>query len=100
MCISCYRHRSETTQHIHFAMLPIIERNNIKTFCAKDLINRRELHDCQVELAKYLESKNICRVTDLLNGRTIRDSNGRAYSVKQLKMHRMERNISYERGRF
>ena len=100
ICISCYRHRSETTQHLHFAFLPVLKRGDKQSFCAKDLINRRELHDCQVELAKYLESKNICRVTDLLNGRTIRDSNGRAYSVKQLKMRRMERSISYERGRF
>ncbi len=112
VCISCYIHKSETTEHIHYAFLPVLERSSVDTatgtvtrtqsFCAKDLLNRDELKECQAELGEYLESKGICRKRDILNGQTRKDSNGRAYSVRELKeqSRNRSRNYSYGRGRF
>ena len=85
VCISAYIHHSETTDHIHFAFLPVIERNGKKTFCEKEVIGRSDLKTFHEDLANYLEKKGICKRSDILNGATIRDSSGRALSVNELK---------------
>ena len=83
--VSAYIHRSETTPHLHFAFLPVIERDGQKTFCAKDVVNRTDLTTFHRDLAEYMEAKGICKKSDILNGKTKRDDTGRALTVKQLK---------------
>lgn len=89
VCISAYIHKSETTDHIHFAFLPVLEKNGKKSFCAKEVVGRDDLKTFHEDLAKVLEEKNICKRTDILNGATQRDANGRALSVKELKKQRI-----------
>ena len=83
--VSSYIHRSETTEHVHFAFVPVVERDGIKTLCAKECVGRDDLKTFHEDLARHMESRGICRREDILNGATKRDSSGRAYSVKELK---------------
>lgn len=92
--ISAYIHKSETTDHIHFAFLPVVERADTKTFCAKECISRDDLKTFHSDLGTHMEQQGICKKTDILNGQTQRDANGRALSVKELK-----RNRTFERER-
>ena len=82
--ISAYLHKSETTDHIHFAFLPVVERNGKKSFCAKEAVGREDLRTFHEDLARELEVHGICQKSDILNGKTQRDASGRALSVKQL----------------
>lgn len=96
--ISAYIHKSETTPHLHFAFLPVVEREGQKTFCAKEAVGREDLKTFHEDLARELEAKGICQRSDILNGKTQRDANGRALSVKQLKRNRaMERDRKVDR---
>lgn len=96
--ISAYIHKSETTDHIHFAFLPVVEREGQKSFCAKEAVGREDLKTFHEDLAKKLEEEGICQRSDILNGKTQRDANGRALSVKELKRHRaMERDRKVDR---
>lgn len=88
VCISSFVHQSETTDHIHFAFLPIIEKNGKKRFCAKECIDRNDLITFHSDLGNYLEKKGICKKTDICNQKTKRDSSGRAISVRELKKER------------
>lgn len=92
--ISSYIHKSETTDHMHFAFLPIVERNGIKSFCAKECINREDLKTFHKDFAIHMEKLGICKESDILNGNTIRDTNGRALTVRELKK---QRDVEYER---
>lgn len=90
--VSAYVHHSETTDHMHFAFLPVLERNEVKSFCCKELICKSELeefHDC---LGTYLEKKGICKLSDIKNGNTqkVRTKNNkmRAKTVRELKAER------------
>lgn len=113
VCVSAYVHKSETTDHIHFAFLPVIEKNGKKRFCAKECIDRTDLLSFHSDLGSYLEKSGICKKTDICNAKTKRDSNGKVLSVRELKKEReIERNrqidrwsnqnkvIERERGRF
>lgn len=86
--ISAYIHKSETTDHIHFAFLPVVERDGQKSFCAKECVGRDDLASFHKEYASYMEQLGICKETDILNGKTQRDASGRALSVKELKRNR------------
>ena len=98
VCISAYIHKSETTPHLHFAFLPVVERNGKKSFCAKEAVGREDLKTFHEDLAKKLEEEGICQRSDILNGKTQRDANGRALSVKELKRHRaIERDRKVDR---
>lgn len=88
VCISAYIHRSESTDHIHFAFLPVIEKDGSKKLCAKEVVDRNDLKTFHEDLGKRLEEEGICKKTDILNGNTQRDANGRALSVKELKKNR------------
>ena len=88
ICISAYIHNSETTSHLHFAFLPVVERDGQKAFCAKEAVGRADLKTFHQDLAQVMEEKKICKKTDILNGATKRDANGRALSVKELKKER------------
>lgn len=85
VCLSCFWHRSESTDHIHFAFMPIIERNGHRSFCAKEVVGRDDLKTFHTDLENRLMELGICHKGDILNGNTIRDSNGRALSVRELK---------------
>lgn len=86
--VSAYIHHSETTAHIHFAFLPVVERGGEKTFCAKEAVGRSDLTTFHKDLAKYLEQRGICKERDIVNGKTQRDASGRALSVKEMKRNR------------
>lgn len=94
VCISAYIHKSETTDHIHFAFLPVVERNGQKSFCAKEAVGRDDLKTFHEDLARKMEEEGICKKSDILNGATQRDASGRALSVRELKK---QRNIERER---
>ncbi len=97
--ISCYRHKSETTEHIHFAFLPVVERNGEKSFCAKEAVGRDDLKTFHGALSEWMEQRGICKRSDILNGKTIRDASGRALSVQELK--KLDRKRDREKaGRF
>lgn len=107
--ISAYIHQSESTPHMHFAFLPVIERNEEKTICAKDVVNRTDLATFHKDLAAYMTERGICSERDILTGNTQRDSRGRALSVQELKRSRprgrdrwtrTEHEINRERGRW
>lgn len=94
--ISAYIHKSETTDHIHFAFLPVIEKMGQKRLCAKDCVGREDLKNWHQDFASYMEQLGICKKSDILNGKTKRDASGRALSVKELKRQRYlerERNV-------
>lgn len=98
VCISAYIHRSETTDHLHFAFLPVVEREGTKTFCAKECVGRDDLSSFHHEYAAHMEKLGICKASDILNGKTQRDASGRALSVKELKRNRtIERERSRDR---
>ena len=85
--LSCYWHRSETTDHVHFAFMPILERpDGTKSFCAREVVGRAELKSFHKDLENHMVAKGICQKGDILNGKTKRDSTGRALSVRELKM--------------
>lgn len=86
--ISAYIHNSESTPHLHFAFLPVLERDGQRSFCAKQVVDRADLTSFHKDLAAYMEQRHICSERDILNGKTQRDANGRALSVKELKRNR------------
>ena len=96
--ISCYRHRDESTDHIHFAFCPILNEDDHQRFCAKEVISREDLRTLHQDLDRYLKENGLrC---EILNGKTQRDSTGRALSVREMKYrdaHQIERE---SRGRF
>lgn len=93
--ISCYIHKTETREHIHFAFMPILEKNGQRSFCAKEVVNRDDLRSFHNDLANYMEARNICSRSDIINGNTIKDSTGRALSVRELKAR--SRKLEHER---
>lgn len=94
--ISAYIHKSESSDHMHFAFMPIVERNGIKSFCAKEAVGRDDLRTFHEQLSEVMEKKGICKRSDILNGATKRDSAGRALSIKELKR---QRNVERTRDR-
>ena len=96
--ISAYIHQSESTPHLHFAFLPVLYRDGQRSFCAKQIVGRSDLSSFHKDLAAYMERKGICSERDILNGKTQRDSSGRALSVKELKRNRQrERERTHDR---
>ncbi len=85
VCLSCYWHRSESTDHIHFAFMPILERNGKKSFCAKNLVGKDDLKTFHTDLERKMIELGICKKGDIINGNTLRDASGRALSVRELK---------------
>lgn len=93
--VSAYIHRSESTPHLHFAFIPVLEQDGQRRMCAKEVVNRADLSTFHDDLAAYMEERGI------LNGKTQRDSSGRALSVKELKRSRQrERERDKNRDRW
>lgn len=96
--VSAYIHRSESTPHLHFAFIPVLEQDGQRRMCAKEVVNRADLSTFHDDLAAYMEERGICSKRDILNGKTQRDSSGRALSVKELKRSRQrERERTHDR---
>lgn len=97
--LSAYVHMDETTPHLHFSFAPIIMDNKGKQrFRAKSVICRSDLQCFHKDLEMYIREHGLrCRI---LNGKTQRDSDGRALSVKELKIRNLRRDRLKERGRF
>lgn len=99
--VSAYIHRSESTPHLHFAFIPVLEQDGQRRMCAKEVVNRADLSTFHDDLAAYMEERGICSERDILNGKTQRDSSGRALSVKELKRSRQrERERDKNRDRW
>ena len=97
--VSCYRHMDETTDHIHFAFCPIkMDSNGHQRFIAKEVICRNDLRTLHQDLSSYL-SEHGCRA-DVINGKTQKDTFGRALSVSELKRKTREHKHELTRGRF
>ncbi len=99
--VSCYRHMDETTDHIHFAFLPVKQsEDGSRRFCAKEVICKQDLKTLHQDLDKYLRENGIR--AEILNGKTQRDAFGRALSVREMKYRDriLERDRKIERGRF
>lgn len=98
--VSAYIHQSESTPHMHFAFLPVLERDGQRRMCAKEVVGRADLSTFHSDLAAYMEQHGICSKRDILTGKTQRDSSGRALSVKELKRNRQrerERDKNHDR---
>lgn len=86
--VSAYVHKDESTPHMHFAWLPIVqEKKNKKRLgqeklSAKECITRSDLQKFHSELQDYLEQKLHCQVK-ILNEAT---KNGNK-SIADLKRH-------------
>lgn len=99
--VSAYIHQSESTPHMHFAFLPVLERDGQRRMCAKEVVDRADLSTFHSDLAAYMEQHAICSECDILTGKTQRDSSGRALSVKELKRNRQrEREREKNRDRW
>ena len=73
-------HNDETTPHMHFQFVPIIEKNGVRKLCAKELETQRTLGTVHQKLQADLERSMGCKV-GLLNGATDKGNK----SVMQLK---------------
>lgn len=100
--ISAYVHCDETTKHIHFAFVPVIQKQveevvgvdefgkeivvekTRQRFGAKYLISRKELTQVHRDLQKWLDDRGIANAK-VLNGKTKRNKSGKAYTVDELK---------------
>ena len=100
ICISAYRHRDEHTDHMHFSMMPIkADENGHQRFIGKEVFNRDDLKTAHQDLQKYLADNGI--KCSILNGKTKRDRNGRALSMREFKAEmKKERERSKERRRW
>ena len=56
-CVYAVVHKDETTPHLHFGFIPVVhdERRGFDRLCAKEVIDRKELRDCQRDLQKYAD---------------------------------------------
>lgn len=82
--ISAYVHKDETSNHLHLAFLPVLEEDGEQRFCAFKVVDKDFLTTLHQRVHDFiLDDTGID--ADILNGNTKRDSNGKAYSVKQLK---------------
>lgn len=93
--VSAYVHKDESTPHMHFAWLPIVqEKKNKKRLgqeklSAKECITRSDLQKFHQQLQDYLEQKLNCQVK-ILNEAT-KDGNK---SIADLKKHSQQTEVT------
>ncbi len=98
--VSAWRHSDEgpkTRDHIHLCFVSAIFKDGKKRLCGKELIDRKELKNYQVELEKYVNA-NGCRCHILNGNTTINPRTGKAYKPKDYKRD-LERTIDRDRER-
>lgn len=54
--VGAFVHKDETTPHLHFLFLPIIEHNGKEKFRCKDIINRANLKSFHADLNKHVST--------------------------------------------
>lgn len=97
VCVSAYVHHDETTPHMHFAFLPVVQTaDGSQRFCAKECVNRRDLKTFHSDYKNYLMNHGM--YADVNEGTTLLNSNGKALTVKELKkVHELEHEHAVER---
>lgn len=90
VCISAYVHMDESTPHLHYAFLPVIQTaDGSQRFCAKECVNRHDLKTFHIDYKMYLQAHGM--FADVNEGTTILNANGKAMTVRDLKqMHEIE----------
>ena len=84
VCVSSYVHMDETTPHMHFAFLPVVQaKDGNQRFCAKECINRHDLQTFHRDYKEYLQAHGM--YADVNEGQTLVNSNGKALTVAELK---------------
>ncbi len=84
--VSACVHLDETTPHMHFDFIPIVEDKGIEKLCAKNLETKFSLKTIHQQLQKHLEQKLNCEV-NILNGAT---ANGNK-TVQELKAETLQK---------
>lgn len=89
--ISAYVHMDETTPHMHFLFIPVVEDKKWnekhpdkpprKKVCSKELMNKNELNRFHPELQEYLDEHSEKNLYPVLNGTTI----GGARTIAEMK---------------
>lgn len=89
--ISAYVHKDETTDHMHFLFIPVIEdkkwnekhpdKSPRKKVCAKELMNKTEMSMFHRVFQEYLDEHSEKDLYPVLNGTTI----GGARTIAELK---------------
>lgn len=89
--ISAYVHKDETTDHMHFLFIPLVEDKKWnekhpdkpprKKVCSKELMNKTELNRFHREFQEYLDEHSEKDLYPVLNGTTI----GGARTIAEMK---------------
>lgn len=83
LIVSSFVHLDETTAHMHFCMLNVINNSKGQRFCAKEIFNRKELASFHSDFKKYMENHNF--FADVNNKETlykrIIDKNGNEHYI-------------------
>lgn len=99
VCISAHVHLDETTPHMHFTFLPVVQsKDGSKRFCAKECINRHDLKTFHKDYKEYLQAHGM--YADVHEGQTLVNSNGKALTIAELKKtheitHENERRLTF-----
>lgn len=67
--ISAWVHKDETTPHMHFKFVPVVDGKNGEKVSAKECCNRQDLRTFHVDLKEHLENALQCPC-NVLNGAT------------------------------
>lgn len=67
--ISAWVHRDETTPHMHFKFVPVVDGKKGKKVSAKECCNRQDLRTFHIDLKEHLENALQCPC-NVLNGAT------------------------------
>lgn len=105
--VSSFVHLDETTAHMHFVMLNIVNNSHGQRFCCKELFNRSELSTFHKDFDKYMKEHKF--IAEIINNNTLYkrvfDKNGNEHFValnpsdlKSMGIHR-ERTHEHERER-
>lgn len=76
--VSSWVHMDETTPHMHFAFVPLVNANEKQRaegytykLCANDVVTRKNLKTLHQDMQKFLESKLLCKV-DIVTNETVK----------------------------
>lgn len=81
--ISAWVHMDETTPHMHFSFVPVVEKDGVERLCAKERVSRLDLTHFHSDLQRYVEDKMQQDVA-VLNGATA----GGNLTIIELKMRK------------
>lgn len=91
--ISCYVHMDETTPHMHFAFIPVVEdkkRGDLKV-SAKEVLTREDLQTFHIDLQRSMDERFGRGFFPILNGNT----DGGNRTIMQLKSQRVAEEVSF-----